>query len=731
MKKFKKVLAIILAVVIACSTMVVIANAAVYNFSKSTTSTILNNISSNYSSKLSAEISDLFYNSDYSDFMSDQTTLRNYETNGNKKSWPISNADSYGTYVYDRGEKVNWGWGSAGCMSYACFFTYSVYGSIGASDEKITLNKNDSSNVRDYLTAKAQPGEHIRVSKPHSVIFLDFGTEGGKDGFYFCEYWGGGARNSNGKYVFSQSSDQYYVRFISFDDFASKYNGYTMYIYNAYESSSFATDTDDDTNATTVSRSIVLVLDVSGSMYGSKLSNTKVAAKSFVDQVLAGTTNTEIGIVTYEDYAAKVCDFTKDTDVLKSGIDSLVDLGMTNMYAGLDLADQMLTQSTSTKKSIVLMSDGIPNEGSYSSSGYRDRLDGNGTFYVSQYGAKIYDMCTDYKDNKGYFIYTLGFGLSTDSDAYNLLENICSPGTPSKFVSVTNNNVNDLTFAFDIIDSNITSNKRITMLIECPVDISIAYAGESLCSIGEAVGTVLKASFGTVKVVDDNNGERKLLVDVEYHEDYDIQINGNGYGTMDFMINYTNGDTSTYRAFKDVQIEPSTIITTSGTDYRADFALYVDENNDGVIDTAWSASVDETVTVENDDVIEQLYPTKESDPVADYENSSTISIKEPSRTTIRYKDGIYLHVDGEIAKGTHVEWYINNDNFDGRYTADGMHCLLISEKSGYSTITIRQFDENDNVILEDSIELYSNAGFFQKIGGFFRSLFGTTKIYDE
>lgn len=733
MKKAKKILAIILAVVMVCSTMVLFASAKTYSFPKNTTSTILNSISSKYSSELSAEIADLLYDSDYSDFVSDKTTLRNYETNGNKKSWPISNADSYGKSVVDRGEKVEWGWGSAGCMSYACFFTYSVYGTIGTSDEKITLDKGDSSNLKNYLIERAQPGEHIRVSNPHSVIFLDFGTENGKEGFYFCEYWGGASKNNNGKYVFNAKNDQYYVRFISYDDFASKYNENTMYIYNAYESSDFATDTDDDTNANTVSRSIVLVLDISGSMSGSPLKNTKIAAKSFVEQVINGTTNTEIGIVSYSDYAEKECDFTRNIDTLKYSIDSLCDEDMTNMYAGLDLADQMLSESSSVKKSIVLMSDGIPNEGAYSSSGYRNRLDGNGTFYVSSYGAKIYDMCQDYKDNKDYFIYTLGFGLSTGSDAYNLLENICSPGTPSKFVSVTNNNVNDLEFAFDIIDSNITSSKRITMLIECPVDVSIAYAGEALCSIGEAVGTILKASFGTLKVLEDKNGERKLQLDVDYHTDYDIQINGNGTGTMDLLINYTNGDTTTYREFKKIQIEPSTVITTSATDYRADFALYVDMNNDGEIDSAWTAAVNETVTAENKDVLEQLYPTEESDPIADYVNNNvgTISIKYPSRTTIRYKDGIYLHLNEAIPNGKRVEWFASNENFDGRYSADGKRCLLVSEKTGYTTVTARLFDENDNIIAEDSIEMYSKAGFFQKIGGFFRSIFGLTKIYEN
>ncbi|MBQ4644377.1 MAG: InlB B-repeat-containing protein [Clostridia bacterium] len=109
------------------------------------------------------------------------------------------------------------------------------------------------------------------------------------------------------------------------------------------------------------------------------------------------------------------------------------------------------------------------------------------------------------------------------------------------------------------------------------------------------------------------------------------------------------------------------------------------------------------------------------------------SIKEPSTTTVRHNDGIILHLnaDGNIPDGARIHWSADNNNFDGGYSEDGMQCLLISKNNGYTVITATLYDADDNVIATDSIEMRSKAGFFDKIGGFFRSLFGTTKIYEN
>ncbi len=111
----------------------------------------------------------------------------------------------------------------------------------------------------------------------------------------------------------------------------------------------------------------------------------------------------------------------------------------------------------------------------------------------------------------------------------------------------------------------------------------------------------------------------------------------------------------------------------------------------------------------------------------------SINIQRPSRTTIRHNDGIILHanVEGELPENTSVVWYISNDNFDAGYLDDGMSCVFVSKNNGYTSIYAVIEDADGNELAVDSIELRSKAGFFDKIGGFFRSLFGSTKIYEN
>ncbi len=111
----------------------------------------------------------------------------------------------------------------------------------------------------------------------------------------------------------------------------------------------------------------------------------------------------------------------------------------------------------------------------------------------------------------------------------------------------------------------------------------------------------------------------------------------------------------------------------------------------------------------------------------------TFEIQNPSRTTIRCNDGIKLHtsVTGNLPEGSRIEWSKNNSNFNVNVSDSGNEITIISKNNGYTTFTATVYDANNKVIAEDTIEMYSKASFFDKIGGFFRSLFGTTKIYEN
>ena len=107
----------------------------------------------------------------------------------------------------------------------------------------------------------------------------------------------------------------------------------------------------------------------------------------------------------------------------------------------------------------------------------------------------------------------------------------------------------------------------------------------------------------------------------------------------------------------------------------------------------------------------------------------TVTIQDPSRTTIRNKDGIVLHanVEGANAENTTLVWSYSNENFD--VTECGNDLEIISRDNGYTTFTASVYNERGRLLSEYSVEMRSKAGFFEKIGGFFRGLFGTSVIY--
>ena len=152
-------------------------------------------------------------------------------------------------------------------------------------------------------------------------------------------------------------------------------------------------------------RYVVLAIDVSGSMYGEPLSAMKVAARRFCEQVLNTTTNTHLAITTYTGSSSTLCGFTRDLTVLTNVISGLTDQGMTNHHAGLTESDELLQTITKAGvvKDIVIMSDGLPNQGPYNYQGaytYNDYYDYEYANAALQYAQQLHDS---------YTIYSLGF----------------------------------------------------------------------------------------------------------------------------------------------------------------------------------------------------------------------------------------------------------------------------------------------------------------------------------
>ena len=110
-----------------------------------------------------------------------------------------------------------------------------------------------------------------------------------------------------------------------------------------------------------------------------------------------------------------------------------------------------------------------------------------------------------------------------------------------------------------------------------------------------------------------------------------------------------------------------------------------------------------------------------------------IKIRKPSKTSIRYKDGIILHADVNktLPNGSKIEWTTSNNNFKTTASSDGKTFKIISNANGKTTITATLYSASGSVLETETIEMTSKAGFGDKIGGFFRALFGATKVYAE
>jgi tight adherence protein B len=115
---------------------------------------------------------------------------------------------------------------------------------------------------------------------------------------------------------------------------------------------------DDDTTSEADVPSVVLVIDVSGSMEGDPIIQARAAADRFMQQLPEGT---EVGIVTFGDTAQVISPFTTDLDLVRAELSEIdivdPDTG-TALYDGTLAAVDMLSDASNDVRSIVLLSDG-------------------------------------------------------------------------------------------------------------------------------------------------------------------------------------------------------------------------------------------------------------------------------------------------------------------------------------------------------------------------------------
>lgn len=322
-------------------------------------------------------------------------------------------------------------------------------------------------------------------------------------------------------------------------------------------------------------RNIVLTLDVSGSMAGTPLDETKKASIKFIETVLKEDAST--GIVTYDDESVIASGFSKSRATLERIVTELQDGGATNIEAGLRDAQWMLDKNNAKKDFIVLMSDGEPNSG--------------------KVGDELIAYANEIKE-AGTKIYTLGFfeSLGDKSEAQYLMEQIASKGCHYEVASAE-----DLVFFFEDMADQINGQKYIYVRIACPVDVKVSHDGETLCSSENDLNT--RTSFGTLTFEDSQSGsdeettteEADIITEdsvkvlrLKTGVDYDLEINGTGTGHMDYTIGFMDddGEYSDMRHINNVKITRDTVINTVATEADENI-MDVDEDGDGQTDYSY------------------------------------------------------------------------------------------------------------------------------------------------
>ena len=319
-------------------------------------------------------------------------------------------------------------------------------------------------------------------------------------------------------------------------------------------------------HTTSSSRDIVLTLDVSGSMSGNPLEETKKASYNFINSILK--VDASIGIVTYDSSAKIISDFNMNESYLSRVVRTINDGGGTNIEAGLSTAYNMLQKSNAEKKVIVLMSDGEPNDG--------------------KIGDELIAYANEIK-NDGIYIYTLGFFANDwggKSSAQALMEAIASDGG---HFEVADTNV--LTLFFGDVADQINGQKYIYIRIGCPADVSVSYNGEILNSSADSQS--IRTSFGTLTF--EESAEQSInyikVLRLKEDGDYKIHIEGTSRGKMDYSIGFMDemGEYSDIRRFHDIPITRRTIIDTTAQVSNIT-EINVDEDGDGRYDIKYQAT---------------------------------------------------------------------------------------------------------------------------------------------
>jgi uncharacterized protein YegL len=117
-----------------------------------------------------------------------------------------------------------------------------------------------------------------------------------------------------------------------------------------------------DDSCKLVTNDIILVVDQSGSMRGAKLAEAKESAKIFTELITINPAS-RVGLVVFDKTSNLLSPLSEDATLVKEQIDKISEKPYTCIQCGILTANQEMNAKLkeNTKRSIVLLSDGIAN----------------------------------------------------------------------------------------------------------------------------------------------------------------------------------------------------------------------------------------------------------------------------------------------------------------------------------------------------------------------------------
>lgn len=213
--------------------------------------------------------------------------------------------------------------------------------------------------------------------------------------------------------------------------------------------------------------SVVLVVDRSGSMDGTRMDDTKKAVSSFIRNV---GDNIRVGLVTFESSARVDCPISDSRNPVLQAMQAVNANGGTSIYSGLQVAGTQL-DGESGQKIIILLSDGE---------------DGD---------ASRIDEVLDELSRKNIYVYTIGFG-GADTEYLSYI----ASKTRGKFIQADSSEVlgeiysaigeymvNDYVLQFEIV----VDPDNFTRIVNVSVDVNDAFA-EQEYSVGVPYDDILE-----------------------------------------------------------------------------------------------------------------------------------------------------------------------------------------------------------------------------------------------